>query len=586
MRLLITEKESVAERLAQLLGAFQQDGYYITPEYIIIGARGHLIVPTIGGLRSWRIPSFDFRWHVPKGNVEKLKLIKELYQQADEVIIATDWDREGEVIGERIYAYLVGDLDNYHLPRRMYFSALTQSEITRALNDIKQMDEALLAQGHARNYADAVIGLNLTKMLTKIYKHELNFDELSQAVSLGRVQSPVLNYIADLTTVEFRKKDNNINEFDNNSTITYIETPQGHIQVDLPDDVQEVELVRYETREEEIRQSVRLPNTDDAFSEVEAPPDTAMNIMESLYLRGYMTYPRTESTHAPEDVLKEIEKAMKKYNLFPSDNFTASNVPSGIQKAGKLPLLPTVEGIEAYVSGKLSKRDLLVFTWLLKRMVLAFAPPLKEKTKYAVLKHKHGETRKEFGKEIENAEDCVKILSFDNLPEIDPGKYRVVRINIKRKTKWVEGKVERSYYNLSDKRIVDWMSLEGIGTEATRQTYAPLLRERKYIDEVNLPTRFGEVVAGVIKKIGLDTSLTVEMEQRINEIASLSDLKGFKGWVNKITVELIERLENVERAKLLFECPEGHPAKLVNRFFNGSRQLLLRCETCNKFYPI
>jgi len=201
LKLIIVEKEPVADKFAEFLNAVQRDGYYESSDYFIVPARGHLIGTTLKGLKSWNLPLFDFKWYIPKQNKERLELIDYLYNQSDDVIIATDWDREGEVIGERIYAYLQGKFDAYYLPNRAYFSALTQSEVLKGLSNVKQMNEALLAQGHARNYADTMIGLNLTKLLTKIYKIELGYEELSQALSMGRVQSPTLSYITDRTDI-------------------------------------------------------------------------------------------------------------------------------------------------------------------------------------------------------------------------------------------------------------------------------------------------------------------------------------------------------------------------------------------------
>ena len=584
--LIICEKDPAGEKFAEFLNAIQRDGYWETPDYYIVSARGHLIEKTLRGLKGWNIPSFDFKWYIPKSSQEKLNLIKQLYEDCDDVVIATDWDREGEVIGERIYAYLQGRLTKYHLPNRIYFSALTRSEVLKALNNVQQMNETLLAQGIARNYADTVIGLNLTKALTKIYKIDLNYEELVQALSLGRVQSPVLTKIVEDTEVEFRAEKASKSEWDDKSTYYYIETPQGHIPIKETDD-DEVELVRYEEVEEERPQAKRLPNTDDAFSEIELPPHVTMEIMESLYLRGLMTYPRTKSTGAPDDVLEELENELKAHGLLQSPNFSRKYTPAGTQDAGKLPLLPTVEGIRAYVNGELSRRDLIVFTWLLKRVNLAFAPPLKIKHKKAVFRDSSREFEVDFGSTIENEEDCVEWFSTTVYPEIPLGRYKVVRIVSNKKTIYVDTGLYRRVRALSDKDIVEWMSWVGIGTEATRQTYAPLLRERKYIDEVNLPTKLGEFISKIIERIGLTTDLTAEMETRIEEIRTLSDLPAFQKWINDITKEFINELFSLDANELdVFKCPKGHRAELANRYWNGHQVLLLKCDVCGKLYPI
>jgi DNA topoisomerase IA len=589
--LIICEKEPAGEKFAEFLGATPRDGYWESPNYYIVAARGHLIATTLQGLKSWKLPSFDFRWYIPKSSQEKLELIKQLYADSSEILIATDWDREGEVIGERIVAYLNRKLNGkYYLPNRVYFSALTKSEVLRAVNNIKQMDETLLAQGHARNYADTVIGLNLTKLLTKIYKIDLKHEELSQALSMGRVQSPVLSYITERTTIEVRLN-SSVSSHEDEEIRTYIHTPEADVEADFPAGVDEVELKGYKYEEEEKHQAWQLPNTDDAFREIDLDPHVTMEIMESLYLRGFMTYPRTKSTQAPPEVLEKLENVMRQYNLLQSSNFSHDNTPSGVSEAGKFPLLPTPEGIEAYVKGLLSKRDLVVFTWLIARVNKAFAPPLKVKKKYAVFEYElQGETytkRIVWGEEVENPEDAIDYLWLDTYPEVQPGKYPLIRIRIKKKTVSVDGGSRNRFYRLKDKDIVSWMTWEKIGTEATRQTYAPLLRERKYIDEANLPTQVGEVVSRLIARIGLDTTLTAEMESRIEQITSLSDLPSFMQWVNDVTTELIDRVSSIDLSEIdVFICPKGHKAELANRFWNGNQVLLLKCRTCDKLYPI
>jgi len=585
--LILCEKDAAAEKFAQFLNAHQRDGYWETPDYFIVAARGHLIQTTVRGMKGWNIPSFDFKWYIPKSSQEKLSLIKQLYEDCDDVVIATDWDREGEVIGERIYAYLQGKLNGqYFLPNRIYFSALTHSEVLKALNNVQQMNEVLLTQGLARNYADTVIGLNLTKALTKIYKVDLNYSELVQALSLGRVQSPVLTRIVGVTRVNFKSEKPSRSEWNEQKVNCYIETPEGHIPIKDTDD-DEVELVRYDEEEEKRQQARSLPNTDDAFSEVELPPHVTMDIMESLYLRGLMTYPRTKSTAAPEDVLEELEDELGTHGLLQSPNFSKDNVPDGIQDAGKLPLLPTVEGITAYVNGELSRRDLIVFTWLLDRLNRAFAPPLKIKHKKAVFRDSRREFVVDFGSVVENEEDCVEWFDTTIYPEIPLGRYKVVKIVITKTTVLIDSGTYRDIRMLSDKDVVEWMSWAGIGTEATRQTYTSILRSRKYIDEVNLPTKLGEFVSEIIERIGLTTDLTAEMESRIETLRSLSDLQEFQDWINDLTEQFVDRLFDMDSSELdVFVCPAGHKAELVNRYWNGRQVLLLRCNTCEKLYPL
>ena len=221
----------------------------------------------------------------------------------------TDWDREGEVIGERIYAFLKNKLSSYHLPMRAYMPSLTAKDIANAFSNLRRMDETLLTQGIARNIADAIIGLNLTKAVTKVFKVELGYEDISIAISMGRVRNPVLTYIVKGTKTNVRLKPREGLELEYGNKIVYIETPIGLIKA--PQEFRNYdycELVRYEKEEEEEEQSEELPDTYRVQRDLPFDPDYTINLLEQMYLNELITYPRTESTHAPEHVLIELEE--------------------------------------------------------------------------------------------------------------------------------------------------------------------------------------------------------------------------------------------------------------------------------------
>jgi DNA topoisomerase IA len=231
MQLLIAEKEQAAERIAAYLGLEPRGLYFEGSGLYLIAAGRHLLNSTVKGLQGWNLPLFEYVWTIKKQNIERLKLIKMLKEKCEQCVIATDWDREGEVIGERIIAYCNNALNSIDVPQyRIYFSALTATEFERGFSDIKPMNESLLAQGHARNYADTIIGLNLTKLLTRIFKKDLDYNELQQALSMGRVQSPSLSYIIKESDINLIFESSVLNE-DTVDYYRYLVTEIGDINV-------------------------------------------------------------------------------------------------------------------------------------------------------------------------------------------------------------------------------------------------------------------------------------------------------------------------------------------------------------------
>lgn len=114
--------------------------------------------------RLSELPLTEVAWHPHKADQPRLNAIRNLAYGIEQIIVATDFDREGEVIGYNIVKTL--GIHNPEAITRAYFSALTQRDVEDAFANLEPMNEALLAQGLARNLADLVIGLNLTKALT------------------------------------------------------------------------------------------------------------------------------------------------------------------------------------------------------------------------------------------------------------------------------------------------------------------------------------------------------------------------------------------------------------------------------------
>ena len=202
MKTVIVEKEEAGRKIAEVLipnfEEVQENGVTIfkKDDTVIIPARGHIINPTINGLRRIKslelLPIANITWKIHKSNKARTDLMKQYLKQSNEFIVASDWDREGEVIGYSIIKFAL-DITNPQQIKRAYYSALRSEDILDAFNNAKTMNEALLTQGLARNLADLIIGLNLTKALTLKFKEK--HTTLGQAISLGRVQSPLLGYV-------------------------------------------------------------------------------------------------------------------------------------------------------------------------------------------------------------------------------------------------------------------------------------------------------------------------------------------------------------------------------------------------------
>lgn len=144
-------------------------------------------------------PSFpELQWRIRDDWIETYERLSDLLPESDETVIATDYDREGELIGTlAVLLPQYGEIDYDRLDAsRMRYSALTESEIEDAWQDRGDPDANLFWTGHARAVIDYEIGMNLSDALTQCVLSALGDWE---PMSAGRVQTPLLKIVADRT---------------------------------------------------------------------------------------------------------------------------------------------------------------------------------------------------------------------------------------------------------------------------------------------------------------------------------------------------------------------------------------------------
>ncbi|MDC9612936.1 DNA topoisomerase III [Xenorhabdus khoisanae] len=198
MRLFLCEKPSQGKDIAKVLGAnTKKEGFYEGAGMVVTWARGHLLEnasPDAYGEQfgvPWRkevLPIIPSQWKmvVKKDVVAMFKIISQLLKRASSVVIATDADREGEVIAREIL-----DMCNYKgAIQRLWLSALDEASILHAINTMLpgEKTKPLYLAGLGRSRADWLIGMNMTRFFS-IKAREQGY---SGVLSVGRVQTPTL----------------------------------------------------------------------------------------------------------------------------------------------------------------------------------------------------------------------------------------------------------------------------------------------------------------------------------------------------------------------------------------------------------
>ena len=202
MRVYLCEKPSQGKDIARVLGARQRgNGCYTGSGITVTWCIGHLLEtapPEAYGeqYRRWSIeqlPIIPEHWRieVKASTKAQFQIVKRIIGQANELVIATDADREGEMIAREIL-----DLCGYRGPIwRLWLSALNDASIRKALDTLKPGTETLplYHSALARSRADWLIGMNLSRLFTLLGQQA----GYSGVLSVGRVQTPTLKLVVD-----------------------------------------------------------------------------------------------------------------------------------------------------------------------------------------------------------------------------------------------------------------------------------------------------------------------------------------------------------------------------------------------------
>ncbi|WP_312206045.1 type IA DNA topoisomerase [Epilithonimonas hominis] len=335
MKTIIAEKPSVAREIAGLVGASdKKDGYLTGNGYFVTWAFGHLI--GLGMPEDYGISGFDkaslpilpnpFLLTVRKvkkdkgytadtGAIKQLKVIEQLFNKSNSIIVATDAGREGELIFRYIYEYL-----KCNKPfERLWISSLTEKAIKQGFDNLKNGNEfdGLYQAAQGRSRADWLVGINATQALSIAAGNGI--------YSLGRVQTPTLALICK------RYLDNK------NFTVKkywQIQLMHNKAQVDF----KSISAIKWDEKQladdtlKAIQRGATATVTSlEIKSVTEQPPllfdltglqkeankrlklsaEATLNIAQSLYEKKFITYPRTGSKYIPEDMWAEIPNLVR-----------------------------------------------------------------------------------------------------------------------------------------------------------------------------------------------------------------------------------------------------------------------------------
>jgi DNA topoisomerase-3 len=335
MKVVLAEKPSVARDIAKHLKANSQGkGFYRNDEWTVTWAFGHMVElqepeDYTPEWKPWRLSSlpiipegFKLRSRKDGSAHEQLMIIKGLFEEADEIICATDAGREGELI----FRYILTWTECEAKPcQRLWISSLTTSAIAKGFSKLAPSADydGLYHAAKCRSEADWVVGLNATRFFT------VEYGKRNLLLSLGRVQTPILAMIVnrDLEVEYFKPKD----FWEVHSVCR--EALFKHTGGKFEDQAEAQAIFEKVTGQELVVQSVTKKNEkanppqlydltslqQDMNKRYGFTADQTLKLAQSLYEKKHLTYPRTDSRYISTDIQPTIPPLLEALRRLKSD---------------------------------------------------------------------------------------------------------------------------------------------------------------------------------------------------------------------------------------------------------------------------
>ncbi|MFL0365189.1 DNA topoisomerase 3 [Pseudobacillus sp. 179-B 2D1 NHS] len=671
---ILAEKPMAAEKLASPYPHKKKEGYFeimpcpTFPKGAYIGyCIGHLIelcepADYNPELKKWSLQSLpimpsQYKYRVSDGKQKILNVIRQLLKDPNikETVVATDAGREGSNIAHSVLNF-IGDRKPR---RRLWISSLTQSAVKKGFEELRDGKQDLLyyEEAKSRQISDWLVGINLTRALTLlllekgISKHFAKSFGSSTLFSVGRVQSPVLKMIVD------REKE--IQQFKStpfwtikstfkigehtyegkwfNKTVDRFTEKEAanHMASRLKGKLAVIQSIEKERITQKPPQFFNLSSLQvEANKQYSYTSARTLEIAQSLYVRGYLSYPRSDSAYITADEAAEFPQILQGlYTTYPEyaaffplpvkDLSTDVRYTNPKLVSDHHAILPTEQVPKP---GSLSKDEMNIYDLVVRRLIAAHSLPATiDQTK--IITVTEGETFLSQGKvtieegfqrvllsnekkQKKNKENNEEELS---LPPVEKGLTGLCQhlgvneaktkpparftpgtlINImKHPTRFME------ISNWEDENLLNNTSLLSLGTESTRSGILEKLRKEELYYIKSNKVYASEKGILLIEALGngmilCSPELTAKWELVLSKIGKGEfDSKRFIDESRKLTIRLIEQLKeeanNWDFAKLITKveeksnlgtCPKCKKGNVQNKgsFFGCSAYKEIGC---------
>lgn len=568
-KLLIVESPAKAKTISK----------YLDNEYTVKASVGHIRDLPKSNKNAIDIPAgFVPHYEISPGKERVVSELKALAKTAEEVLLATDPDREGEAI-----AWHIKEAIGLKHPKRVVFHEITKEAVQEAMKHPRQIDENLKEAQEARRVLDRLFGYDLSGLLWK---------KLRYGLSAGRVQSPALRIIVE--------KERDIRAF----------VPETYFVIEADMETPKTEQIRFKCAKEvsdagEAEKIIKEAKTakwmagsieeSEAIRRAKAPfhtstlqqaastrlgysPSITMRLAQKLYEAGHITYMRTDSTTLSAQAMKEtnlliIEKYGKNYAK-PQKFLTKSKNAQEAHEAIRPTHFSTLSAGHTPQEQKLyqliwnrTMASQMADAKILKTRITAQTDDLPDFISDGMRIVFDGwlaADKKSRGEENE-------------LPKIEKGeKLKLLDITS-------EEKQTEPPHRYSEAGLVKELEKRGIGRPSTYASIINTIIARGYVEKENKslrPTDTGEVVDDFLEaNFGdyISDTYTAELEDKLDQIALgkhtyLKTLKDFYGPFNSQikSKKDIPKISDLGKAPDNIKCPECG-GKMIIKLSKGGK---------------
>lgn len=524
-KLIIVESPNKAKKLRD----------YLSKDYVVTASRGHITDLAKGGKHGLGVDverNFTPRYVIVDDQMETLEMLTREAQKCDEILIASDPDREGEAIAWHLWSRL----EDLGKPiKRIEFHEITKKAVQDAIKNPREIDMKLFRSQEARRILDRLVGFMASPFL-------INF--FGSGLSAGRVQSVVTRMVVD--------REHEIEIF-NPEEYWVIQATM----TDIPH-MKDSFIAKYEPRitnasdaariEEELwgtdKHPIYVVTDVDAAEEKKkpAPPlvtsklqqimskqhnisaDRTMKAAQSLYENGYVTYIRTDSTRVNDDALKVARTYLKDNGFDVSKTVNTFKNKDSAQDAHEC-IRPTDLNTSPGAWGLTNADEKLVYEVIWRYFLASqMAPAIYNTLKVSIqLKNNSQHVFKVSGKALKSP-GFLKMLKADEYSKIEiPNLQAGQELTITDMTS--ENKFTQPPARYSESHLLEVLDKKSIGRPAT---YAELLSKiaiRNYVEKhgnVYHPTDLGKKITNELVKFFsfMEYDYTAEMEEKLDQIAN------------------------------------------------------------------